>query len=734
MFRTKRFSLKTKMLFTFATTVVVVMAIAAYAVFRIDERALDQNLQSSLDVFTRIAAQAVKTGLEFSDHAAVEAAVQPFTKQRDFSFIEVRDKDGQPVLTYRREGFAPVEDIATRLDARLDDEIFGRSVIRSDEGELGTITVGITLENRNKALSSASAATAVLGLVMVVVFVLITMFIANRITGPIRHLTGMARKLAKGDLDVEVVQVNSKDEIAELAGSFGEMIQAQKTKADWARQIAEGNLDVEVSAASEEDVLGNAMVTMKEALQTMQKDLQETIEAQKAGDIDNRCEPGKVKGAFSELLQGVNETLDAVIEPMLEGIDILGQYAQGDLSQVMRPLPGKQMVFSKSLKKIRENLKELIDEIIALTDSAEKGDLAKRADVLKFAGSYRQIVEGINLTIENITRPVNEAVSCLAEMAKGNLTVSVQGDYLGDLAVMKDSMNKTLRSLNEILSHVSVSAEEVANSSHQVADSSHALSQGAAKQASSLEEISASMNQIGSQTRQNAENATQANQLTAAAKQTAKKGNSQMKKMLSAMAEIKDSSAKIYNIIKAIDEIAFQTNLLALNAAVEAARAGAHGKGFAVVAEEVRNLAQRSAKAAEETTELIEDSVGKVENGSKLADITAQALDEIERSVMKVSDLVAEIAHASQEQALGIEQVNAGLAQIDQVTQANTAGAEESASASETLSSQAQQLKGMLARFQLNYYDRETPVRGPWAEHVRIVPDESEASQDDWAV
>ena len=447
------------------------------------------------------------------------------------------------------------------------------------------------------------------------------------------------------------------------------MIEALKCKAEAARQIAKGAVDVKKS--SEADVLGQAMIEMEDALRA---------KAQVANQISEGNLEAEIKVASEQ--------------------DVLGNAM---VSMVTNLKEGREEAGS-AIAKVETNLKEaqtVVEEVNRVATLLEKGKLTERAQLDNAEGSYKKLVDGFNNAIENILKPVNEAVSCLSEMARGNLTVSVNGDYQGEHALMKESMNATLAALNKILARVTVTADRFFRSAQQVSDSGQGLSQGATKQASSLQEITSSMSRIGSQTKLNAENASQASQLSGAARNNAEDGNKQMKKMLMSMDEIKSSSDKIYKIIKTIDEIAFQTNLLALNAAVEAARAGVHGKGFAVVAEEVRNLAQRSAKAAQETTELIEDSVMKVEGGTRLANVTAQALEQIVDGVAKVTDLVGEIATASNEQAAGIQQVNSGLNQIEQVTQGNTAAAQETASAAQELSSQAVELKSMMSKFNL---------------------------------
>ncbi len=339
----------------------------------------------------------------------------------------------------------------------------------------------------------------------------------------------------------------------------------------------------------------------------------------------------------------------------------------------------------------------ILNGVNLLINIAEQGDLRNNVEdkFLRKNDEIGLLAKAVN----NLIISQREQAGILEKISEGDLKVEVSARSEHDsfsqaLAKMIQQMSTTLRS-------VSIAAQQVSSGSEQISNASQSLSQGATESAASIEQVTSSITEIGGQSKQNAENAHQAKQLAGTAQHAADNGNNQMQEMISAITDINASSQQISQIIRVIDDIAFQTNLLALNAAVEAARAGVHGKGFAVVAEEVRNLAARSAKAANETTALIESSALKVAKGTSIAEETASALNEIVSVVEKVASLVNEIASASSEQAQGVSQVIQGMGQIESVTMQNTANAEQTASAAVQLVTQAQTLHHLVSKFHL---------------------------------
>jgi len=312
------------------------------------------------------------------------------------------------------------------------------------------------------------------------------------------------------------------------------------------------------------------------------------------------------------------------------------------------------------------------------------------------------------LITRSITHPLRKAQLLASAVSKGDLTqqIDVQSrDEVGQLLQALRDMNSNL---SGIVSGVRSTTDAITTSSQQVAAGNSDLSQRTEQQASSLQETASSMEELASTVRQNAENAKQANQLAVNASGVAVRGGQAVGDVVQTMASISTSSKKIVDIISVIEGIAFQTNILALNAAVEAARAGEQGRGFAVVASEVRNLAQRSAAAAKEIKTLIGDSVKKVDVGAKQVDQAGATMEEIVNAVKRVTDIMAEIAAASNEQSAGIEQVNKAITQMDEVTQQNAALVEEAAAAAESMKEQANSLSEAVSVFKVELADRET--------------------------
>jgi len=351
-------------------------------------------------------------------------------------------------------------------------------------------------------------------------------------------------------------------------------------------------------------------------------------------------------------------------------------------------LGGIAVTIPRQLRKSSQNL-------INLTKEIAKGNMDVEIKKI-YNDEFGAVVDEYVLMVESIR---NQARAAQA-VAEGDMTVEVIP--ASDVDTMGNALKTLVERNGNALGNINDAAYQVMTSASQVASASEALAQGSTEQASAIEQITSSISEIAEKTRENADQANNAADLVNEAIADVEKGNEEMREMVIAMDEINKSSESISKIIKVIDDIAFQTNILALNAAVEAARAGDAGKGFAVVAEEVRNLAAKSAAAAEETAEMIEASIAKVAVGSRLADETAKALEDISNAVKQSEVLINNIAESSNYQATAVAQINQGIGQVSQVVQTNSATSEECAAASEELSNQAVRMRDLLSIYKLD--------------------------------
>jgi methyl-accepting chemotaxis protein len=528
--------------------------------------------------------------------------------------------------------------VGTKLDSKITSVVIGQKqdyfgnadilgnpyktayspILDSSGNAVGVMFAGLPMREINTAQRNVLLTVLIVSVALIAVSIFaVYMFLNKAIKKPLIMLTQGAEDLAAGNTRVIEATVKGKTEISKLARAFIRVLHTVKAMTDDVGMLAKAAVE---------------------------------------GQLSVRADSSKHQGDFKNIIDGINNTLDAVITPVNEAAGVLAELSKGNLDVVV------------------------------------EGD---------YSGDHALIKDALNTTIKAIKGYINEISALLAEIAQGNLTGSIQSEYKGKFTELKASINTIVDTLNVFLGKVAMSANEISSGTRQVAQGSQAISQGASEQSGAIEELTKSVSQIASQTNQNADNAGKANELALTAKKDALEGNERMAAMQQAMAEIKESSMNISKIINVIDEIAFQTNILALNAAVEAARAGRYGQGFAVVAEEVRNLAARSANAANETKVLIENAIKKTEAGTEIADETATALSNIVKDVQEAAELVSQIAEASSEQATGIEHINRGVSELSVVVQTNAATSQEEAAACEQLSGQAEMLKDMVAEYKL---------------------------------
>jgi methyl-accepting chemotaxis protein len=541
------------------------------------------------------------------------------------------------------------------------------------------------------AVSAKSRATimAVLtALIMLGVLITASVLMTRSIVRPIAAIVATAKRLAVGDFNV-ALESGRKDEIGELLAS----IEALKTAV--AEMIADAN------------TLSKAAID---------------------GKLATRADATRHHGDFRKIVQGVNDTLDAVIGPLNVAAKCVDDISHGNIP------PKITDNYNGDFNTIKNNLNQCIGAVNALVadtnllaKAAVEGKLATRADAAKHQGDFRKIVEGVNGTLDAVIGPLNVAARYVDNISKGDVPPPITDAYNGDFNTIKNNLNVLIDAmanitavaqeiakgnlevdvrarsekdelmraiaamaskLTEVVRDVKESSNNVTVGAQQISTSAQQLSQGATEQASSIQQVSSSMEEMSSNIKQNADNATQTEKIAIKAAADAKEGGDAVGRTVDAMKQIAGK-------IGIIEEISRQTNLLALNAAIEAARAGEHGKGFAVVASEVRKLAERSQHAAGEITELSASSV-------KVAERAGELLSKILPDVQKTAELVQEISAASREQDSGAQQINKAVMQLDQVIQQNASAAEETSSTSEELAAQARSMQEMIAFFKLS--------------------------------
>ncbi len=439
----------------------------------------------------------------------------------------------------------------------------------------------------------------------------------------------------------------------------------------------------------------------------------------------------KASANYQGIFNDISHAVNSVIDNLNNIQDAAVKISHGDMLNLKDFLTlnklSKNDILTPSLQAMINAINSMVDEARRLMRAVLEGNLSERADLEQYSGEFRTVISGINQIMNAIMKPIEEVMCVMERIAEKDLTPCVKGNYKGELANFRENVNNAATNLRTALQQVDFAVNSIDSASVSISEGAQSLAQGASQQAASLHGVTSNVEEMDRLTRHNSENAQVGAQLSGETLAKVGEGTNAMERMNQAISAIASSSDETSKILKTIDEIAFQTNILALNAAVEAARAGSAGKGFAVVAEEVKNLAQRSAVAANDTGKLIEESKRNAHSGVKIVQEATQRFNEIQAGVEKVNNIIQQVSETSQAQTSEINNINVALNQLNQVTQSNASNAEESSSASEEMRSQSHDLKAMVSQFVIEGYKEDRRLPEPEKEIREIEYFEDEA-------
>ncbi len=573
----------------------------------------------------------------------------------------------------------------------------------------------------DEVMQPANSLALILGAVAVsaaLVVVAIAYFFARSLAQPIDLLTQGAQRLAVGDATLAgmdtraIANINARgDELGDIGNAFSNLIAYFKRGATTMQSIARGDLSVDIQPEGETDLMGHAMVEMKASLNEMTAAVTMLVDAAVAGQLDTRADPTRFEGEYRRIVQGINETLNAVIGPLNVAAEYVDRISKGDIPEkITDQYRGDFNEIKLNLNLCIDALNGLIVEAGMLTDAAVAGRLETRGDAGKFHGAYADIVLGLNATLDAVIDPLNDAANYVDQMARGEIPAAITKQYQGDFDTLKNNLNSLSASLRAMLGNMQEAANNLASASAEILAATTQQASGASEQSAAITQTTTTVDEVKTISEQAIVRAQEVADSSQRTVQVSRAGRHSVEETINSMAQIKErvegiaeniialseQTQQIGEITAAVNDIASQSNMLALNASVEAARAGEHGKGFAVVAVEVRNLAEQSKQATAQVRAILTDiqnainaSVMVTEEGAKVVDEgvgraaeAREAIEQLSSVIAESAQIAAQVVAGGQQQASGVEQIALAMQNINQAmvqSMASTRQAEKSA-------------------------------------------------------